>query len=117
MLQTIVELPEFIKKSQLLFNEAEAKELISHLAEHPATGDLMQGTGGVRKLRWARQGRGKSSGARVVYYFHSERIPLYLLTAFGKGEKANLSAAERAELTQLVQILKQAATPAKGEKR
>lgn len=116
MLQTIVELPEFIKKSQVLFNEVEAKELISYLAEHPVSGDLMQGTGGVRKLRWARQGRGKSGGARIIYYFHSERIPLYLLTAFGKGEKANLNAAERAELAQLVQVLKQAVTPEKGAK-
>lgn len=109
MLQAIVELPEFIKKAQALFNEAEARALISYLAQHPAAGDLMQGTGGLRKLRWAREGRGKSGGARVIYYFHSERIPLYLLTVFGKGEKANLSLAERAELAELVQILKRTA--------
>lgn len=117
MLQTVVELPEFIKKSRLLFNESEARALIAHLAEHPTSGDLMQGTGGVRKLRWAREGRGKSGGARVIYYFHSERIPLYLLTAFGKGEKANLSPTERAKLADLAQILKQSVPPEQGEKR
>ena len=51
MLQAIVELPEFIKKAQTLFTETEARALISYLAQHPAAGDLMQGTGGLRKLR------------------------------------------------------------------
>jgi hypothetical protein len=59
----------------------------------------------VRKLRWARAGMGKSGGARVIYYYHSDRIPLFLLTAYGKNERANLSKAERNELAQLVEIL------------
>ena len=67
----------------------------------------MQGTGGIRKLRWSRQGGGKSGGVRVIYYFRNENMPLYLLTIFGKGEKANLSKAERNELAKLVQILVQ----------
>jgi hypothetical protein len=66
----------------------------------------MQGTGGVRKLRWGRGGRGKSGGVRVIYYFHSEVMPLYLLTVFGKNEKADLSKAERNELAGLVRMLK-----------
>jgi hypothetical protein len=67
---------------------------------------LIRDTGGIRKLRWARSGRGKSGGVRVIHYFHSEAFPLYLLTVFGKGEKADLSDAERNELAKLVQILK-----------
>ena len=51
----------------------------------------MQGTGGIRKLRWAKSGEGKSGGVRVIYYFHSESMPLFLLSLFGKNEKANLS--------------------------
>ena len=62
----------------------------------------MEGTGGVRKLRWGRQGRGKSGGVRVIYYVHSEAMPLYLLTLFAKNERANLSMAERNELAALV---------------
>ena len=65
----------------------------------------MQGTGGIRKLRWARGSRGKSGGVRVIYYYHDERIPLYLLTVFGKNERANLSKAERNELAKLVATL------------
>ncbi len=65
----------------------------------------MEGTGGVRKLRWGRQGRGKSGGVRVIYYVHSELMPLYLLTLFAKNERANLTKAERNELAGLVDIL------------
>ena len=50
----------------------------------------MQGTGGIRKLRWSAQGKGKSGGVRVIYYHHSESMPLFLLTLFGKGEKATV---------------------------
>ncbi len=65
----------------------------------------MQGTGGIRKLRWGRGGRGKSGGVRVIYYYHDARIPLFLLTIFGKNEQANLSQAERNELAKLVELL------------
>ena len=65
----------------------------------------MQGTGGIRKLRWAAQGKGKSGGVRIIYYFHNESIPLFLLTLFGKGEKSNLSKSERNELAKLVSLI------------
>ena len=65
----------------------------------------MEGTGGVRKLSWSRDSRGKSGGVRVIYYFHSEGVPRYLLTLFAKNERANLSKAERNELAELVGLL------------
>lgn len=65
----------------------------------------MQGTGGIRKLRWASGGKGKSGGVRIIYFYHNESIPLFLLTIFGKGEKANLSKAERNELSKFTSIL------------
>ena len=65
----------------------------------------MAGPGGIRKLRWVREGMGKCGGARVIYYFHDNRIPLYLLSIFGKNEKANLSGAEANELSKLVKLL------------
>ena len=66
----------------------------------------MQGTGGIRKLRWARGGKGKSGGVRVIYYFQDRRIPLYLLTVFGKVEKESLSKADRTQLAELAGVLK-----------
>lgn len=104
-MQTIVELPEFQRRASGLVNDEEKASIINYLAFHPHSGDLMQGTGGIRKLRWAARGKGKSGGVRVVYYYHNEGIPLFLLTLFGKGEKANLSKAERNELGKLTALL------------
>jgi hypothetical protein len=72
------------------------------LLANPEAGDLMAGTGGIRKLRWGARGRGKRGGVRVIYYHHSESLPLFLLSVFAKNEKANLSHAERNEMRQLV---------------
>jgi len=79
--------------------------LINYLAEYPNSGVLIQGTGGIRKLRWAKNSRGKSAGVRIIYYFHSDIMPLYLLAAFGKNEKANISAQEKQLLAKLVNEL------------
>jgi hypothetical protein len=105
MRETICELPSYQDDASALFTESERNALIEHLSMFPKSGDILVGTGGVRKLRWARGGRGKSAGARVVYYFHDTRIPLYLLAVFGKNEKSNLSKDERNELAKLVNIL------------
>jgi len=88
--------------------EAEQQAVVQMIAQDPACGDLMEGTGGVRKVRVAVGGRGKSGGVRVVYYFHSEAMPVYLLTLFAKNEKANLTKAERNALARLVTELKRA---------
>lgn len=104
-MQTIVELPEFIKKSEKLITEAEKRDIINYLAAHPSSGVIIQGTGGIRKIRWSARGKGKSGGVRVVYYFHNETIPLFLLSLFGKGEKVNLTKSERNELAKLTSLL------------
>ena len=104
-MQTIVELPEFHKRALSLLKEFEKVSIINYLALHPKSGDLMQGTGGIRKLRWSAQGKGKSGGVRIVYFYHNDTVPLFLLTLFGKGEKANLSKAERNELARLTNLL------------
>jgi hypothetical protein len=109
MLTTVTELPEYIRCANELFNEVERKPIIDYLAAHPRAGNLMEGTGGIRKLRWARGGRGKSGGVRVIYYYHDQRIPLYLLTVFGKNEKSNITKSERNELAKLVELLVKAA--------
>ncbi|GGN30985.1 MULTISPECIES: type II toxin-antitoxin system RelE/ParE family toxin [Marinomonas] len=105
MQNTITELPEYIKRADSLLSESERKAVIDYLSEHPKAGDVMEGTGGIRKLRWSRGNTGKSGGVRVIYYYHDERIPLYLLTMFGKSERANLSKTDRNSLAKLVGIL------------
>ncbi len=105
LMQTIVELPEYIKQVSSLLNDSEKQGIINYLAAHPQSGAMMKGTGGIRKFRWASGNRGKSSGVRVIYYFHNESMPLFLLTVFGKNEKANLSKTERNELAKFVNLL------------
>jgi hypothetical protein len=99
---TIAETEPFQKKASKLLSTEEKEELIAYLAEYPAAGVLIQGTGGLRKLRWAREGSGKSGGFRVIYYFHSDVMPLYLLAMFGKNEKANISTQEKQMLVKVV---------------
>jgi mRNA-degrading endonuclease RelE of RelBE toxin-antitoxin system len=106
---TVAETSEYIRCADRLLSAAERMEVVVLLAANPRAGDLIQGTGGVRKLRWRRGARGKSGGVRVIYYFHSEVIPLYLLAVFGKHVRADLSKAERNDLARLVSLLKQAA--------
>jgi mRNA-degrading endonuclease RelE of RelBE toxin-antitoxin system len=105
MQNTIAELPEYIKRADYLLTESERKGVIDYLSEHPKAGALMEGTGGIRKLRWSKGDKGKSGGVRVIYYYHDERIPLYLLTMFGKNEQANLTKANRNTLSKLVKML------------
>jgi len=105
MLITIVELPEYIKSAEKELSKDERDELIYYLSSNPKAGTLMQGTGGVRKLRWASKGKGKSGGSRVIYFYYNDTIPLFLLTILGKNEKINLRKAERNELAKFVKEL------------
>ena len=102
---TVAETTEYAKRAKKLLSEQERSDLITYLAAHPEAGDVMEGTGGVRKVRWAREGKGKSGGVRVIYFYHNEGMPLYLLTLYGKSEKENLSAGERNDLAKLVGLL------------
>ena len=102
---TIAALPEYIRIDDKLLSAIDRQDVIRYLAEHPKAGDLMEGAGGLRKLRWGRGGQGKSGGVRIIYYFHDEVMPLYLLTLFAKGDQVNLSKAERNDLAGLVHLL------------
>ena len=88
-----------------MLSEEERRDLINFLAYNPDAGDILRGTGGIRKIRWAREGEGKSGGIRVVYFFHSLDTPLFALSAFAKNEKTNLTQAECNELKELTAIL------------
>jgi hypothetical protein len=91
---TLVHLSGFDDASEALFTNDELGELTTYLALNPTAGALIPSTGGIRKLRWGAKGRGKRGGARVIYYYHSRDIPIFLLDAYGKGEKDDLTAAE-----------------------
>lgn len=103
---TLVELPEFQKRAAALLSEDQLNELKTFLAFNPGAGDLVQGTGGVRKLRWAIRAQGKRGGARVIYYFQDLRYPILLLTMFAKNVNIDLTQARRNELRNFVESIK-----------
>jgi hypothetical protein len=92
---TIVETPPFIREAERLFSTEQQDSLIDELSLRPNSGVLIRGTGGMRKLRWRSGAKGKRGGARVIYYFFNKDYPLFLLAAYGKNEKDDLSAAQR----------------------
>lgn len=102
---TVVETPEFLSATRKLLTEEERAVLVNYLARNPAAGELVPGTGGVRKLRWGLEGRGKRGGARVIYFHHSADIPLFALTAYAKNEQADLSRKDRNDFRRLTKLL------------
>jgi hypothetical protein len=104
-LVTVVETRSFLRKAQKLLSEIQLLELIVYLSANPESGVRVKGSGGIRKLRWAIGGRGKSGGVRVIYYFSNRALPLWLLDIFGKNEKVNLTGAEKNALRGLVNEL------------
>ena len=104
-LRTIVETLEFQRRTRGLLTTDGLSALVDYVAANPNAGELMVGTGGARKLRWAVKGRGKSGGIRVITFTGGAGVPVFLLTAFGKGEKVNLTKAERNQLRKMLRGL------------
>lgn len=102
---TVVEMPTFLRDAKGRLGDDERAALILYLASNPECGDVMPGTGGVRKLRWAREGGGKSGGYRVIFYYYNASIPLFALALYAKNEKINLTKAQCNEIAHLVRIL------------
>lgn len=90
---------------RLGLSEAEAHAIVQKISENPTIGDLIPGTGGARKWRVPFGGKGKRGGGRVVSYYAGEDVPVFLLDIFSKGEKINLSQAERNELRTILEGL------------
>lgn len=107
-MQTVVETESYLRAAKNAGMAAEEMTAaVDLVAADPEAGDVMQGTGGVRKARLAGRGKGKSGGYRIVHYYGGGDIPVFLLTVFGKGEKANLTQGERNALRQLTATLKE----------
>jgi hypothetical protein len=94
-MQTVVEIPSYLAAAERLFSP-------DRLAADPRCGVVIPGSGGIRKVRFGFGSRGKSSGARIIYMFSGESLPVFVVAVFAKNEKANLSAAERNALGKIV---------------
>jgi hypothetical protein len=92
--QTVVELPEFLRRAKAIMSDEERSALVDFIAANPEAGISLGG--GLRKVRFAREGGGKSGGYRTIYVFGGTEMPLFLVTVFAKNEKGNLTKAEQA---------------------
>ena len=103
--RTIVRLPSFERSARDILGREEEAWLDNTLARRPDVGAIIRGTGGVRKLRVALPGRGKSGGARVIYYYHGRADRVFLIRVYPKNRKDDLTGAERSEMRKLTTLL------------
>src|SRR5258708_27626969 len=105
-MQVVVETPSYLADAGRLFSPEERMAIVDRLAADPRCGLVIPGSGGIRKVRFGFGfgfgARGKSGGARVIYVFSGESLPVFALAAFAQNEKDNRSAAERKELAKVV---------------
>jgi hypothetical protein len=96
--QTVVETLGYLKAAEAIFGRAERDQIVSMIAANPECGNVIQGTGGFRKVRVALSGMGKRSGARLIYILRGEAFPIFLITVYAKNEKENLTMQQRNQL-------------------
>jgi mRNA-degrading endonuclease RelE of RelBE toxin-antitoxin system len=96
-----IESPIFTEDFKELLNDESYGEFQEYLAENPTAGDVIQGTNGLRKIRWAANGKGKSGGVRVIYYHISAAYQIRLILIYRKGIKDDLSPSEKKILNEL----------------
>ena len=101
---TVVESPIFQKLWPRYWDEDERAEFATFIALNPDSGSVIRGSGGVRKVRWAREGTGKSGGVRIVYLTQNEAGEVYLLTLYAKSESENISLIALKEIRRALEI-------------
>lgn len=98
-----IETPVFTRQITALLPDASYSELQKALCVNPAAGDIIPGSGGLRKIRWRTVGRGKRGGIRAIYYWFVSDDEIYMLLAYRKNEKDDLSAKELKLLKSIVE--------------
>ena len=101
-----VELTPFVSFRTAYWTDEDLRALQSYLLVSPDAGDLIRGGSGLRKLRWSAQGRGKRGGARVIYYWHVPGERIYLIYAYVKSEREDLTPQQIKTLAELMKDVK-----------
>jgi hypothetical protein len=91
---TVIETPVYSGKVTRILTEDEREAFAVFIAQNPRTGSVVRGSGGVRKVRWAREGSGKSGGARIIYYNCLDNGEIWLLTLYAKSDRSTIPAHE-----------------------
>lgn len=103
---TVLQLPKFKAEATELIGTDGIEAVAVYLIDHPDAGDVIPGSGGVRKLRWAAKGKGKRGGARIIYLYVVVAARIYLIRCYAKNVKTDLTADEKKELRQIAAYLK-----------
>jgi hypothetical protein len=104
---TVVELPLFQRLAGDVWDDAEREAFVDFIARNPEAGDVIPATSGVRKVRWRRRGSGKRGGARVIYFYHDPRMPLFLMLAYAKAEREDMTPDQMKQVRALAAVLRQ----------
>ena len=104
-MQTLVPIGTFENKARRLLGKIGFDDMLEFLARRPKAGRIIQGTGGLRKVRIARPGGGKSGGTRVIYYYHNEDKPILLLLIYVKADQENLTDEQKVKLKKHVDAI------------
>lgn len=99
---TVIETPTFRRLADEIWDEEERLDFVTWMASNTETGDVIQGTGGLRKVRWSRRGMGKRGGARVIYFVRNERGDLVLLLVYVKTKFDNIPVATLMKLKEAI---------------
>jgi hypothetical protein len=114
---TVAETAMFMRQAVEVWSEEERLAFVDFIARNPETGDVIPESGGVRKVRWGRQGSGKRGGVRVIYFYHHTEAPLYLLMIYAKARREDLSPDAKRAVQALAARLKRAHPPTRREGR
>ena len=105
-MHSVIETPDYLADAdEAGLTEEERTNIIDVLMINSHAGNIIPGTGGARKIRFPGRGKGKSGGYRVITYYGGDDIPLFLLAVFAKGDKVDLSMAERKQLRGMLSVL------------
>jgi mRNA-degrading endonuclease RelE of RelBE toxin-antitoxin system len=99
----IIETSIFTRQLQALFTDDEYRKLQNKLVARPDAGDLIPGSGGLRKIRWKRGGRGKRGGTRIIYYWFAHKQTILMLFLYPKSEQDDLTSQQLKTLKQIIE--------------
>ena len=97
-----IETSLFTKLLTSYLSDDDYRGLQSYLLQKPDAGDIVRGSGGVRKIRWAPQGKGKSGGVRVMYYWKKSDHEIWMLTIYSKSERATISGHQLKQISEVI---------------
>ena len=106
---TVVETPQFLRQADDVWTDAERAEFVDFIALDPEAGDAVSDTGGVREVRWRRQGMGKRRGARVMYFYRNPATPPFLLMVYAKAVREDLTAEAKKAVAEFAARIERAA--------